>query len=96
MQIYNDTILQYTIHMPCPLALILAEIIVLCLQSCSHPDSLICPAHELELTEGPRPFGFLFAADRQGSALEPISRAYLTLYVCSIVNFLHCIVFLNL
>ena len=48
IQIYNDTLLQYTIHrkkkihMPCPLALILAGIIVLCLQSCSHPDSLIC------------------------------------------------------
>ena len=96
IHIYNDTILQYTIPMPCPLALILAGIIVLCLQSCSHPDSLICPAHELELTEGPRPFEFLFAADRPASAVLPISKAYLFDIVCSIVNFLYYIAFLNL
>ena len=52
---------------------------------CNHvpiPIALyVCPAHELELTEGPRPFGFLFAADRPGSAVEPTSKAYLTLYV---------------
>ena len=80
----------------CQLAFIMAGITVLCLQSCSHPDSLICPAHELELTEGTRPFGFLFAADRPGSAVEPTSKAYLFDIVCSIVNFLYCIAFLNL
>ena len=65
IHIYNDTILQYTILMLCQLALIMAEIIVVCLQSCSHPDSLICISYTWAGAHGGSATFWVFICSRQ-------------------------------